>query len=137
MPFQQNEKHFLIERLRIRILIYMWLTAERDNLMRLYSWSKPCTWSPWQIQDLCEILRYIRLSMSQVVKICKKQVCSNFVAFFTLGKNKNYCIPIYICLYLKHLSLVSKNMHLIIILSPLTVPPILFLPIITAIILGS
>ena len=41
MLFSQSEKHFLIMRLRIRLLIFIRLTAHRDNLMRLYSCSIP------------------------------------------------------------------------------------------------
>ena len=38
-----RQKHFVMVRLRIRLLIFMRLTAERHNLMRLYSWSLPNT----------------------------------------------------------------------------------------------
>ena len=41
MCFSQNEKHLVILRLRIRILIFMRLTTERDNLIRLYDCSIP------------------------------------------------------------------------------------------------
>ena len=41
--FSLNEKHFVIVRLPIRILIFMWLTAERDILVRLCGWSIPQT----------------------------------------------------------------------------------------------
>ena len=34
----------MIVRLRIRFLIFMRLTAERDTLMRFYSWSLPYLW---------------------------------------------------------------------------------------------
>ena len=27
-------------------LIFMWLTAEKDNLVQLYGWTIPYTWSP-------------------------------------------------------------------------------------------
>ena len=36
--FSQNVKHFVKVRLWIRFLIFMWLTIERHNLMRLYGW---------------------------------------------------------------------------------------------------
>ena len=32
--------------LRIRFLIFMWLTVKKDNLIRSYDWDIPYMWSP-------------------------------------------------------------------------------------------
>ena len=42
--FSYSEKHFLIVRLWIRLLIMMRLATERNNLMRLHGWDIPYTW---------------------------------------------------------------------------------------------
>ena len=41
MCFLYNEKRFVMVRLRIRVLIFMRLTAEWDNIVRLYGLSIP------------------------------------------------------------------------------------------------
>lgn len=55
MCFLQNEKPFVMLWLLIRLLIFMRLTAERNNLMRLSSWSIPYT-SPPNVQPRDNIL---------------------------------------------------------------------------------
>ena len=41
MRFPCNENHLVIVQLRVRLLIFMWLTAYRDNLMELYAGAYP------------------------------------------------------------------------------------------------
>ena len=53
--------------LRITLLIFMRLTAERDNLMRLYVSNLPYTWPPFECQVI--VLFIIKL----------KKVFSDFV----------------------------------------------------------
>ena len=46
MCFSYKNGNTVIVRLRIRPLIFMRLTAERDNLIWLYRWSLPNAWPP-------------------------------------------------------------------------------------------
>ena len=52
MRFSQNEKDFAIVRFRIRLLIFMRLTADiwlpADNLMWFYGYVIPNTWPPYE-----------------------------------------------------------------------------------------
>ena len=47
--FSLNENHSAKLQLRIRQLIFIRLTAERDNLMQLYGWIIPYTCLPYCI----------------------------------------------------------------------------------------
>ena len=50
MPFVKRETlcdYELLVRLRIRLLIFMHLTAERNNLMRVYGCNVTYTWLPF------------------------------------------------------------------------------------------
>ena len=47
MVTQNIVKHFGLVRLRFRLLIFMRLTAEMENPMRLYGWSIPYTSPPY------------------------------------------------------------------------------------------
>ena len=49
MRFSYNEKHFVRMRFWIKHFIFLRLTTERDNLILLYGWSMPYTWSPYQL----------------------------------------------------------------------------------------
>ena len=47
MHFSYNEKHFVVVRLQIRHFVFLWLTAERDNLIQSHCLSIPYTWPPF------------------------------------------------------------------------------------------
>ena len=61
-------KNVFLVRLQIKLLIFMKIVAERDNLMRLYGWNIPYTWPTYIIHKKLE---YFWIPMNIKFKHCQ------------------------------------------------------------------